>query len=239
MSWLDNAPEFIDDNPELVQSLMVNTCSSIPSALTQLESGSRFKPRDMDHVRDYDFSLTRQLYDALHADETTTSLPSAVMLTAKSALPIKFAIEQFAQRGEIELPTLPIVADREISKSFFEDVVRASKMSPSKTGITLPDWLEELKDYTRQSLAPHLGITNGSSEVIVIEQYTQTGRTALFAGVLAMMAGAQKVSIVCGSWYEAISRSEHTIFKYEDLFRCIGDAMFEEYKNLETELAQV
>lgn len=222
-----NAPEFIDDNPGYVSELISKTELCLPSALTTLEAGKAATSMTVIDIVDRDFSLTRQLHEVLHPRKNSDPVtPAMVFLTANSAEPMKYTIQQFSEKAGIMLPTCSIPVHQELSEEFF---VYAESF-PDRSADE-PEWVEGLVTNARKCIA---NVDNGANDnvAVVIDQYTNTGKTSLLASYIALRAGFSKVYTIHGFWYEQTSHETSNLDSYEKLFRSIGDLVFEGYRTL-------
>ena len=200
----------------------------LPSALLNVSlTESISLPKKPLELGQYDYSLTRQLADVLPSSNGGKT-PAACLLTASSAFPVRFTIDEFSKRAGITLPTAPIMADRELTSEYLQwrRAAATSQETPE------PDWLRELQEYQREVLRPHLNRPDATNEVVIIDEYSYTSKTAIFAAIVALHAGAERAMIIRGHWYEEIAHRQHSLLEYRPLFRNIGKVVYEAYTQL-------
>ena len=139
-----------------------------------------------------DDSLPTQLYQLLAGKQATvgrevpTSTPAVYLCTARSALPVAWALQAFfGEWSPAELPTIAsIQANRCIAQGYRETRhIRAV----------------EHREATR--LEPFVS----GQHVAIVEQKVDTGSTAAYAMLLARLAGASAISLMRGNWYDNVS----------------------------------
>lgn len=114
------APGTIDESPALVAELMALPRTELPSALLSISTPETMPPMAEQplELAQYDYSLTRQLADVL-PNRSADKTPAVCFLTATSAFPVRFGIDEFSRLAGITLPTEPIMADRNLSGEYF------------------------------------------------------------------------------------------------------------------------
>lgn len=156
-------------------------------------------PIDDEHIKDgfpwligessFDRTLTSQLRHLLAQDNR----PDLYLFTAKSAIPVADTFRGIF--GDDNPPSLGYI--KASSKSAFPYIDQFMK-PPNHTSIAAHQAeVERLRKLTQT--APH---------VCVVEQYSDTGKTLRYAGLLLKEAGVQTVSGIRGQWYHEARKED-------------------------------
>ena len=179
-------------------------------------------PNDVDSTLDFSFSaqIERVMNNPGMISASLQTPPDMFAVTLSSAVPLADSITSFYDTMEREVPPIMSVNAKRGNALLHFRYVRERTEEMWRDNES--HWTDDEKKYVDE-LAP---IVDGLEHVCVMDEYTSTGSTALYAAQLLLAAGAKRATAVRGVWYSHTFETEvdakNLTSVHADFMRSVG-----------------
>ncbi len=200
----DFSPKLLTEvSYEAVSDYMLGyTDPKLPSAAAIMPDAIGASNRAMPNNMMFDRTFVRQMNSLYRSTDGLEGLlpPSAIVVTANSAVPVADAVRGFYEEvGETTPLIIYIKADsfNGLELHTVEEINQRAAIKASQLG-------RPFKKEVRR-LTP---ILEGVDHVCLIDQYVSSGDTLRYASLVLKQAGVKIVSAIRGNWYEGAMKKD-------------------------------